>query len=119
MTLYARGYYHERRTAALLRADGYFVVESRGSRGPADLCAVKRGQVLLVQCKSGRAALTSGEWNALYDVARRAGALPIVADWPARGAFRLRRITGRHESRSRTWPAEPFTADEVAERGTP
>jgi hypothetical protein len=35
----------------LLEANGYFVVKSAGSKGKADLVALKRGEILLVQCK--------------------------------------------------------------------
>jgi Holliday junction resolvase len=114
MTAYERGVYREKQTAKRLRADGYVVAESRGSHGPADLLAAKYGQVLVIQVKAGSAPL--GPWvNELFTVARDAGALAIVADWPRRGVLRLRRITGYHRPRSHTWPLEPFTVDEAAE----
>ena len=69
------------------------------------------GQTLLVQCKTGHKSLTHDEWNGLADLAVRAGAIAIIADRPVRGKVRYRRITGRHEPRSHTWPCVPFTAD--------
>lgn len=114
MTAYRRGVYREKATADALRADGYHVIESRGSHGVADLIAVKPGQVLLVQVKAGDAAFADGWWNDLYGTAVRCGAIPVVADWPGRGRLRLRRITRPHSLRSRDWPCEPFTTDEVA-----
>lgn len=111
MSAYTRGYYFERRTAAALRDDGYFVIESRGSHGVADLVALKVRQALMVQVKSGQAKLSHREWNRLYDTARTAGAIPVVADWPARGRLRLVEITGEHRRRSRLWPGRPFITD--------
>jgi Holliday junction resolvase len=108
---YARGTYAEKRTAAALRDDGYFVVESRGSHGCADLLAVKPGQVLLVQVKTGDARLDHEWWNELLAAALRAGALAIVADWPRRGRLRLRQITHPHVARSKAWPCQPFATD--------
>lgn len=115
MSGYARGVYAEKRTADQLRADGYYVVESRGSHGVADLLAVKPGQVLLVQVKSGEARLDGAWWNELATAAAKAGALAIVADWPKRGHLRLRMITGLHHARSKAWPCAPFVTDELAE----
>ena len=113
MSGYARGVAAEKRTAAQLRKDGYYVVESRGSHGVADLVAVKPGQVLMVQVKTGEARLDGSWWNELAEAAARAGALAIVADWPKRGHLRLRRITGQHEPRSKAWPCAVFVTDEV------
>lgn len=117
MSGYARGVAAEKRTAAQLRKDGYFVVESRGSHGVADLLACKPGQVLLVQVKTGEGRLDGAWWNDLHDAASRAGALPIVADWPKRGHLRLRQITGQHQPRSKLWPCALFVTDEVEAGG--
>jgi Holliday junction resolvase len=112
---YTRGTYAEKRTAAQLRADGYYVTESRGSHGVADLMAAKPGQVLLVQVKTGEARLDGAWWNDLAAAAAAAGALAIVADWPKRGRLRLRQITGPHRPRSKAWPCAPFYTDELGE----
>ena len=112
MSSYARGTYREKRTAAALRKDGYFVVESRGSHGVADLLAAKPGQVLLVQVKTGQGRLDHAWWNDLLRAARAAGGLAIIADWPRRGQLRLRQITGQHVARSKSWPCQPFITDE-------
>jgi Holliday junction resolvase len=117
MSSYRQGTYYEKRTAAALRNDGYFVIEGRGSHGPADLVAVKAGQVLLVQVKKGTRSLTDEAWNLLYHEARRVRALALVADWPARGALRLRVITAPHHPRSQAWPTLPFSTDEAAAGG--
>lgn len=115
-TAYRRGYDAERRVAAALTAEGYYVLQSRGSHGPADLAAIKAGQILLVQVKGGNADdAMLGTWvNALYNLAAAAGAVPVIADYPRRGRLRFRRITGTHTERSHTWPLAPFTTDEAA-----
>jgi len=115
MTAYRRGVYREQLTADRLTADGYLVMRAPGSRGQPDLVAIKPGQVLAIQVKAGTARLDDGWWNQLHAVAVRAGAIPIVADWPKRGVLRLRRITGPHHPRSQHWPCEPFSTDEAAE----
>lgn len=114
MSSYTRGYYYEKRAARALRDDGYFVVESRGSHGVADLVALKVRQALMVQVKSGKARLCHREWNGLYEAAQAAGAIPVVADWPSRGRLRLVEITGPHRRRSRLWPSRAFTTDLIA-----
>lgn len=125
MTGYARGTRREKMTRAALEREGYWCVESRGSHGVADLIALKPGQVLMVQVKTGdldtNGQLRSGWWNELLEQARTAGALPVVADWPPlnkRGAaLRLRVITGWHKPGSPRWAWAPFITDELAEGG--
>lgn len=113
MTAYRRGVYVEKKTADALRNDGYYVIESRGSHGVADLVALKARQALMIQVKSGQAALKHAEWNALLDAARAAGATPVVATWPARGRLSLTEITGPHKRGSRYWPGRELTIDLV------
>jgi Holliday junction resolvase len=48
---YVNGRGREYRAKAHFEGLGYFVVRSAGSHSPADLVAVKRGEVVLVQCK--------------------------------------------------------------------
>jgi Holliday junction resolvase len=116
MTPYGRGTAAEKRTATALRKDGYVVMESRGSHGPADLMAAKPGQLLLVQVKlNADGKLRDDWWNELLDAAHRAGGLAIIADWPRRGGLRLRQISGRHMPRSRYWPMTPFATDEIGQ----
>ena len=116
MSAARRGTYREKLTAARLRKEGYYVMESRGSHGHADLLAVKIGQVLAVQVKTGDTELRGAWLNELYAAAVRAGMVPLVADFPKRGTLRLRQITGLHVPRSQRWPLVPFTTDEIAGR---
>jgi Holliday junction resolvase len=112
-----RGTRYEKRTAARLRIDGYYVLEARASKGLADLLAFKTGQVLMVQVKAGDAGLRDAWFNELYATAKRYGALAVIADYPKAGKLRLRRITALHDARSQRWPCIPFTTDEAAEGG--
>jgi Holliday junction resolvase len=86
-----QGSYYELETVKALVVDGYWVCKAAGSKGVADLVALKPGEVLLLQVKKGRAfggtttnRITHEEWNGLYALARHVGALPIVADFPTR-----------------------------------
>ena len=51
MTPYQRGARLEYRARDVLRQQGYVVVRSAGSHGPADLIALNRREILLVQVK--------------------------------------------------------------------
>jgi Holliday junction resolvase len=119
MTAYQRGNAFERIIADQLRGDGYSVWQTRGSKSPVDIVAIKTGQTLFVQCKGGAGGLTSARWDELHDLAAAVGAVPILADRGGRGIYRLRRITGRYrphqagEARGGIWPAEPFSTDDV------
>lgn len=75
MTSYLRGRRFEWRVRDYLTMLGYFVVRSAGSRGPVDLVALRRGRVLLVQCRArGR-----GVPPELRDLAARLGAEAVLA----------------------------------------
>lgn len=111
---YVNGNHFERRVADALRGDGYRVWQTRGSKSPADLIALKIGQVLLVQVKSGVTGLDHTQWNALHELATPFGAVPIIADRDGR-RIRYRRITDRHASRSQNWPTADWTPDAIAE----
>jgi Holliday junction resolvase len=113
MTNYRRGYDAERRTRKAFAADGYVVIKSGGSLGPADLVALKPRHVVLVQVKLGDATLRDGWWNELYRLAAWLDAVPVIADWPKRGNLRLRKITGPHHPRSKHWPMRQFLLDEI------
>lgn len=48
---YGKGVAFERYLKKQLEANGYYVMRSSGSHGPADLIAIKGGMVYLIQCK--------------------------------------------------------------------
>jgi len=109
MTNYSNGSAHERRTKEKLEADGYYVIKSAGSRGVADLVAIKRDQILLVQGKLS-SRLDPKDWNQLLTVADEIGALAIVV---GRGQ-KMHRITGPKDGRGGKQPWEPWTTDDLA-----
>jgi len=51
MSAYSKGANFERRVRGYLQEIGFVVFRSAGSHTPADLIALKAGEVLLVQCK--------------------------------------------------------------------
>jgi Holliday junction resolvase len=68
----------ESKVAKLFRAKGYYTVISAGSRGVADVVAIKQGEVLFIQCKS-KGGLSHTERQTLEEWARRVGAKAIAA----------------------------------------
>lgn len=78
-TAYARGRAFELRVRKHLEALGWLVVRTPLSRGPFDLIAVNRGEVLLIQCKGGGGNIPPHDWNRLVDVGERAGAVCLLA----------------------------------------
>jgi Holliday junction resolvase len=110
----ARGHAFEREVAKRLRGQGWEVVHSGGSLGQSDLVALKPGTVLLIQCKGGAKRMTHDEWNDLYGLAKRLGVVAIVADRPARGVYRYRRIVAEHVALSHAWPWRVFGIDTAA-----
>ena len=119
MTAYGRGDYYERKCLEAFEAEGYHCWQARGSKGVADVIAVKFGQLVLIQVKGGTKTIAHDGWNGLLALCQLVGAVPVVADWPEwashnRGPIRLRRITGPHKRYGQLWPAEPFVLDQVA-----
>lgn len=119
----ATGARYERATRDILKAEGYQVIRSAGSLGAADLMAMKPGQTLLLQCKRCAAndppmsrIIGGDEWNALYQQAMAAGAIPVLAAWVGKASTQLQliRLTGLHSARLQHWPSAPFILDEVA-----
>ena len=76
---YQRGAAFERRVAARLTRDGYHCIRAAGSKGAADIIALKPSQVLLVQVKRTNPLLPRPERIALVHLACVVGGLPIVA----------------------------------------
>jgi Holliday junction resolvase len=120
-TNYRRGADFERTVAKRLIADGYWVVRAAGSHGKADLVAIKlaslnplRCHVVLVQCKlTGPGGVPPAEWNEIWEVANRIGAIPVVAHKPARGRIEYLRLVGPKLKRSRVAPARPWSPDQL------
>ncbi len=90
MSNYSNGAELERAAKKSLEADGYYVIRSAGSKGLADLIALKPGELLLVQCK--RRYIGPAERMAFRMLAIRLGALPLLGEWVKEG--RAARVVG-------------------------
>lgn len=87
-----RGDYFERQTRDALRAAGWFVIRAAGSKGVADLVALRAGQApLLVSCKLG-GRVPPAERQALWDAAELGGGRPVVALRETRGRVHFRNV---------------------------
>lgn len=104
---YRRGRAFEYRVKASLSGAGYFVLRSPASRSPLDLVAIKPGVVLFVQCKTS-GALPPSEWNAVYDLAKGTGAVPLLACRHGRKSLRCYRLMDRKDGSRRRQPFELF-----------
>lgn len=109
-TGYRLGVALEYRVKQLLERDGYYVIRAAASKGIVDLIALKPHQTLMVQCKRS-GALPPSEWNELFGLAERLGAVPLMAVKGLRGT-RLMRLTARKDGSRRRQPMEPFSVDE-------
>lgn len=104
----------EREARRALEALGYFVVRSAASGGPADLVAIMAGRVLFVQVKRGAGRCRPPEWNELYRVAQRFGAVPVLAERVPRLPMMWFRLTGLKVVGGRAaQPYEPFDPGKV------
>lgn len=84
MTQYDGGATLERAAKKLLEDGGYYVVKSGGSKGLADLVALKPGQVALVQCKTnGR--ISPAERVAFRQLCLRLHATCLLGQWEKTG----------------------------------
>jgi Holliday junction resolvase len=90
-TNYNRGRAFEWKVRDDLRASGYEVFRSAGSRSPVDLAALTKGHTLLVQCKRD-GVISPLERVSLAALAQRVGAKAVVADSPERGKVRYRQL---------------------------
>lgn len=110
---YRAGYDLERATRILLTANGYIAIRSSGSKGLADIVALKRGEVLLVQCKSsGR--LGPGERASLHAAAEQVGATALAVRW-AKNGHQARYPEFIHLTSPFTSGFRPWTPDHALE----
>jgi Holliday junction resolvase len=90
--------------------NGYEVIRGSSSKGFADLCAIKPGQVLVISCKRTTMPGPAERVELLRVAACLPGvAVPLVALKPARKPLEYRRLTGPGP---REWV--PWDADEAA-----
>jgi Holliday junction resolvase len=110
---YSEGRKLEYAAAAILWADGYWVIRAAGSKGSADIVALKRGEALFVQCKRS-GTMGPGERNSLIGLARQLDGVPVCALWAKEGraarTVEFRQLTGPGP---RDW--QPWTANHALE----
>lgn len=75
---YERGLAAERSVKRRLEARGWLVRQSKGSRGPNDLYALKNGRIFLIQVKSGTVSASREEIQRLRNKARDIGGRALV-----------------------------------------
>lgn len=76
---YLKGRTFEYRVRDFLQQKSYFVTRSPRSKGVADLVAIRKGEILLIQCKVTNHFKSSSEKNELLKVSQEIGATPILA----------------------------------------
>ena len=97
---YKRGYAFERKCRIHLEEQNLFVMRSGGSKGVADLLAIKYDEeyfqyVYFIQCKN-HGSISHKETAKLYDVACDFGGIPILAqqDPNKRGKILFQEVLG-------------------------
>lgn len=89
---YAKGRSFEYRMRNYYRKQGYFVLRSAQSKGPADLVALKKNEILFIQCKLG-GWINKKEKEKLILLAKSVGAIPILATRPKFRKLEITRLT--------------------------
>lgn len=83
---YRNGADLERAVKHHLEDNGYLlVIKSGGSKGKVDVVGFKRGETVLVQCKSSGTAVRPADRVALRQLALALGAVPLLASWVKEG----------------------------------
>ena len=108
MTNYRRGQWGQWKVRDHLTENGYRCVVAAGSKGKADLVALKPGQVLLVQVKIQPGPIPPAERRGLVELAEYVRGLPIAASAVPRKPIAYRRLTGIGPN-----DFEPWTPDEL------
>jgi holliday junction resolvase Hjr len=109
----------ERAAKAHLEDNGYYVVKSAGSKGTADLVAIKRGEILLIQCKRAGFTMAPAERIKLRQLAAELGGVPLCGSWVKNG--RAARSVGFMElismgpAGTRPWTPDHALADAHAD----
>ncbi|MFC4225475.1 hypothetical protein [Lysinibacter cavernae] len=97
-TRYRIGADLERRIRDALKLRGFYAFRSPASKSPADIIALRDGEILLVQCKRS-GALPPAEWNALMDLCDQTGGRPIMVENPFPGCTNWFELTERKLTR--------------------
>ena len=112
-SLYRLGRAVEYRARDHLRKLGYFVLRSPASKSPIDLVAIRKGQILFIQCKRS-GLLGPDEWNELFRLCASVGAVPILAGMHDSGrGIVYSRLLGEKDGSKKRQPFEPFVPGEA------
>lgn len=76
---YNRGRAWEYKVKKDAESIGYFVIRSAGSHTLVDLVMIKKGEIVFVQCKTGKGAMTKKEQKEFKDFAEKYGAGTLYA----------------------------------------
>ena len=79
MTSYSKGRAFEYRVRRHLEGKGWVVFRTAGSHSPADLIALRTGEVWLVQCKGTNGYMTPVERQKFTTLANGLGVMAVVA----------------------------------------
>lgn len=103
MTNYTTGRSLEYKVRDALEEDGYQCIRAAGSKGKADIVGLKIGEVILVSVRLNNPQLSPAERQALLELARLTGAVPLVAHKPARKTIVYRELLGVGPKDWRPW----------------
>ena len=108
MSGYSDGRKLEYAAAAILLTDGYWVIRAAGSKGLADIVALKRGENVFVQCKRS-GTMGPDERRSLVALAELIGGVAVCARWAKQGraarTVEFRQLTGPGPKDWRPWTA--------------
>lgn len=80
MRRYVKGRRHEYRAKEMWEKEGAFVVRAAGSKGVADLVAIKNSQAYLIQVKANQKPRRN-EVEKLIETAAKCGAFAVIMVW--------------------------------------
>jgi len=112
-SMYKRGRQFEYRIRDNLKNKGFFVLRSPASKSPIDLVAIKKGLILLIQCKTG-GEFAMKEWNELFDLSEGIGAIPILVGRYGYKEIQYFKLTGKKDGSKRPQPRIQIEISELA-----
>ena len=92
-----------------LTENGYWTIRAAGSKGAADIVAIKAGQLIFIQCKRS-GVMAPAERAVLLDLATMFKGIPLCARWVKAGraarTVEFRQLTGPGPKDWRPWSAD-------------